>query len=46
MVEIYNYRKVAYIRRTKFQTLYDSRLVLQLSLPDLLKTGVKSRMNV
>ena len=36
-----NYRKVSNIRRTKSQKLNDSRLVLQLSLPNPLKLGVK-----
>ena len=33
------YRKISNIRRTKSQNLNDSRLVLQLSLPNPLKTG-------
>ena len=33
----WNYRKISNIRRTKPQNLNDSRLVLQLSLPNLLK---------
>ena len=37
------YRKVSNIRRTKSHYLNDSRLVLQLSLPNRLKPGVKSR---
>ena len=40
------YRKVSNIRRTKSQDLNDSRLVLQLSLPNSLKLGVKSGMKV
>ena len=36
------YRKVSNIRRTKSQNINDSRLVLQLSLPNPLKLGVKS----
>ena len=36
-----DYRKISNIRRTKFQNLNDSRLVLHLSLPNLLKQGVK-----
>ena len=39
-----NYRKISYIRRTKSQNLTNSCLVLQLSLSNPLKTGVKSRM--
>ena len=34
------------IRRTKYQNITDSRLVLQLSVPNLLKHGVKSRMKM
>ena len=37
-----NYRKVSNIRRTKCQNLNDSRLVLQLSVPNPLKPSVKS----
>ena len=37
-----SYRKVSNIRRTKFQNLNDSRLVLQLSVPNPLKPSVKS----
>ena len=40
------HRKVSNIRRTKSQNLNDSRLVLQLSLPNRLKPGVKSRMKM
>ena len=40
------YRKVSNIRRTKSQKLNDSRLVFQLSLPNPLKPGVKSRMKM
>ena len=35
------YRKISNIRRTEFQNLNASHLVLQLSLPNLLKPGVK-----
>ena len=35
------YRKISNIRRTKSQNLNDSRLVLQLSLLNLLKPGIK-----
>ena len=35
------YRKLSNIRRTKSQNLNDSRLVLHLSSPNLLKPGVK-----
>ena len=40
------YRKVSNIRRTKSQNLNDSCLVLQLSLPNRLKPGVKSIMKM
>ena len=40
------YRKVSNIRRTKFQNISDSRTVLQLSLPNLLKPCIKSRMKM
>ena len=36
------YRKLSNIRRTQHQNLNDSRLLLQLSLPNQLKPGVKS----
>ena len=36
------YRKVSNIRRTKCQNFNDSRLVLQLSVPNPLKPSVKS----
>ena len=35
------YRKLSNIRRTKSKNLNDSRLVLHLSLPNLLNPGVK-----
>ena len=41
VVDPVTYRKISNIRRTKSQNLNDSRLVLQLSLPNLLKPGVK-----
>ena len=40
------YRQVSNIRRTKFQHLKDSRTVLRLFLPNLLKSDVKSRMKM
>ena len=40
------YRKLSNIRRTKSQHLNDSRLILQMSLPNLLKPGVKLRMKM
>ena len=42
----YIYPKVYNLSRTKFQNLNDSRPVLQLSLPNLLKPCVKSRMKM
>ena len=41
-----DYRKVSNIRRTKYQNLNDSRLVLQLSVPNPLKPSVKSIMKM
>ena len=40
------YHKIFNIRHTKFQNLNDSHLVLQLSLPNPLKPGVKLRMKM
>ena len=40
------YRQISNIRRTNSQTLNVSRLVLQLSLPNPLKSGIKSRMKM
>ena len=40
------YRKVSNIRRTKCHNLNDSRLVLQLSVPNPLKPSVKSIMKM
>ena len=40
------YRKISNIRRAKSQNLNDSRLVLPLSLPNLLKPVVKSGMKM
>ena len=45
-LDITGYRQVSNIRRTKFQHLKDSRTVLRLSLPNLLKPDVKSRMKM
>ena len=42
----YDYCKVSNIRNTKSQNLNDSRLVLQLSLPNSVKLGVKLRMKM
>ena len=42
----WEYRKTACISRTKSQNLNISRLVLQLSLPNPLKPGVKSSMKM
>ena len=41
-----NYRKVSNVSGTKSQNLNDSRLVLQLSLPNPLKPGDNSRMKM
>ena len=40
------YREISGITRTKSKNLNDSRLVLQLSLPNQLKPGVKSRIKM
>ena len=40
------YRKVSNTRRTKYQNLNDSRLILQLSVPSPLKPSVKSIMKM
>ena len=40
------YRKLFDIRRSKSQNLHESRLVLQLSLPNPLKPGAKSRLKM
>ena len=42
----YTYRKISNIRRTKSQNLNVSRFVLQLSSPNPMKPGVKSRMKI
>ena len=42
----YDVREISNIRRNKSQNLNDSRLVLQLPLPNPLKPGVKSRMKM
>ena len=44
--EIFKYWKISNISGTKSQNLNDSCLVLQLSLPNPLKLGVKSRMKM
>ena len=41
-----DYRKISNIRRTKSQNLNDPRLILQLSLPNQLKPGVKWTMKM
>ena len=41
-----DYRKISNIRRTKFQDLDDSRFILQFTLPNPLKPGVKLRMKM
>ena len=45
-VKSLNINKVSNIRRTKCQHLNDSRLVLQLSVPNPLKPSVKSIMKM
>ena len=45
-VSSYIYRQVFNIRRTKCQHLKDSSTVLRLSLPNLLKPNVESRMKI
>ena len=40
------YRKISSRRPTKYQNVNDPRLTLQLSLPNPLKPGVKSRMKM
>ena len=40
------YRQTSNISRTKSQTIKFSRLILQMFLPNPLKTGVTSRMKV
>ena len=42
----HNYCKISNIRRTESQNLNVSRLILQLSLPNPMKPGVKSRMKM
>ena len=44
--DFFKYRQISNISRTKSQNLNVSRIVLQLSLPNPLKPGVKSRMKV
>ena len=43
---VLTYRKISNIRRTKYQNLNGSRLMLQLPLTNPLKPGVKSRMKM
>ena len=43
---VFIYRQISNIRLTKSQNLPDSRLVLQLSFPNPLKPGVKSRIKM
>ena len=40
------YRKVSKIRRTAYQNLNDSRLIMQLSVPNPLKQSVKPIMKM
>ena len=46
MGSVDQYRKICNIRRTESQKLNASRLGLQLSLRNILKPGVKSRMKM
>ena len=46
MSTVYKYRKLSDIRRTKSPNLKVSRLVLQLSFPNQMKPGVKSRIKM
>ena len=41
-----NHCKIPNTSHTKFQNLNDSRLILELSLPNPLKPGVKLRMKI
>ena len=41
-----DWRKVSETSRTKSQNLNDYRLVLQFSLPNPLKLGIKSRLDM
>ena len=41
-----SYRQISNIKHTKSQNLNVSHLVLQLSLPNPIKSGVKSRMKM
>ena len=43
---VINYRQISNIRRTKYQTLHVSCLVLHLPLPNPLKSDIKSRMKM
>ena len=45
-MNVITYRKLSNISRTKSQNLNDSRLVLHLSSPNLLKPGVKYSMKM
>ena len=44
--EYLTYRKISNIRRNKSPNLNASRLVVQFSLPNPMKPGVKSRMKM
>ena len=46
MIADSKYRKISNIRRTKSPTSNVSRLVLQLSSPNSMEPGVKSRMKM
>ena len=44
--DVHDYRKISNIRRTKSLNFNVSRLVLQLTLPNPMKPGIKSRMKM
>ena len=46
VMKVSKYRKISNIRRTKFQNVNVSHLVLQSSLPNPLKPGVKQIMKM
>ena len=46
VLDVNQYRKTRSKRRSKLQHLKDSRLVMQLSLRNQLKLGVKTRMKL
>ena len=47
VIETWNtYHKISNIKHTKYPNLNASRLILQMSLPNPMKPGVKSRMKM